>query len=47
MHLVITGTAKGKIERDIDGTATAERAALIEFSLGGTDPLVVVVTTAE
>ena len=47
MHLVITGTAKGKIERDIDGAATNERATPIEFSLGGTDPLVVVVTTAE
>ena len=47
MHLVITGTAKGKIERDLDGAATTERAAPIEFSLGGTDPLVVVVTAAQ
>jgi hypothetical protein len=47
MHLVITGAATGKIERDIDGAASTERAVPIEFSLGGTDPLVVVVTSAE
>ena len=47
MHLVITGAATGKIERDIDGAATSERATPIEFSLGGVDPLVVIVTAAQ
>jgi hypothetical protein len=44
-HLSITGASTGKIERDID-SATSARVAPIEFSLGGKDELVVVVTAA-
>ena len=44
-HLTITGASTGKIERDIDSAASA-RVVPIEFSLGGKDELVVVVTAA-
>ena len=43
LHLAITGASSGKIERDIDNTAEA-RTAPVEFSLGGKEELVVVVT---
>jgi hypothetical protein len=45
-HLTITGGGSGKIERDIDSAASA-RMAPIEFSLGGKEELVVVVTAAD
>ena len=45
-HLSITGGSSGKIERDIESAASA-RVAPVEFSLGGKDELVVVVTAAE
>ena len=46
MHLTITGATGGKIERDIQPAAASERAVPIEFSLGGKEELVVVVTAA-
>lgn len=45
-HLAITGAGGGKIERDID-SAGAARMAPIEFSLGGKEELMVVVTAAD
>jgi hypothetical protein len=46
VHLAVMGASTGKIERDIDSAASS-RVAPIEFSLGGKDELVVVVTAAE
>ncbi len=46
MHLTVTGTAGGKIERDVAPTASA-RALPIEFSLSGKEELVVVVTAVQ
>jgi hypothetical protein len=45
MHVVIQGATGGKIERTIDSSGSA-RVAPIEFSLSGTEELVVVVTAA-
>jgi hypothetical protein len=48
MHVVIQGAAGGKIEREIDASAdSAARIAPVQFSLGGSEELVVVVTAAQ
>ena len=47
LHVVISGAAGGKIERDVGGGAATERAAPIQFSLDGTQRLVVVVSAAD
>ena len=46
MHIEIVGASTGKIERDIDSAAAA-RMTPVEFSLGGKEELVVVVTGAD
>jgi hypothetical protein len=46
-HVVISGATGGKIERDVQAGASNERAAPIQFSLDGSQPLIVVVTAAE
>ncbi len=47
LHVVITGAAAGKMERDVDTEASTERAAPIQFSLDGSQRLVVVVSAAD
>jgi hypothetical protein len=47
LHVVITGAAAGKMERDVDTGASTERAAPLQFSLDGSQRLVVVVSAAE
>ena len=48
LHIVIQGAAGGKIEREIDGGAdSAARVAPVQFSLSGSEELVVVVTAAQ
>jgi hypothetical protein len=47
MHLVILGAAGGKIEREIEAAAASARVSPIQFSLSGTEELVVVVTAAQ
>jgi hypothetical protein len=44
LHVVITGAAAGKMERDVEAGASAERAAPIQFSLDGSERLIVVVS---
>jgi hypothetical protein len=46
-HVTITSASSGKMERDVEAGAVTERAAPIQFSLDGTQRLVVVVTAAE
>ncbi|MGD0154920.1 MAG: hypothetical protein ABSB50_02390 [Terracidiphilus sp.] len=47
LHVVITGTTAGKLERDHDSGLPTGRAAPLEFSLDGKQRLVVVVTAAD
>jgi len=47
LHVVISGAVAGKMERDVDAGASTERAAPIQFSLDGSQRLVVVVTAAD
>jgi len=47
LHVVISGAAGGKIERDVGGGASTERAAPIQFSLDGSQRLIVVVSAAD
>ena len=47
LHLVITGTTEGKLERDHDSALPTGRAVPLEFSLDGKQRLVVVVTAAD
>jgi hypothetical protein len=47
LHVVISGAAAGKMERDVETGASAERAAPIQFSLDGSQRLVVVVSAAD
>ncbi len=47
MHLTIIGAATGKIERDVASSTPSARALPIEFSLGGKEELIVVVTAAQ
>jgi len=44
LHVVISGTASGTVERDIDTGSSKERSAPLQFSLDGTQRLVVVVS---
>ena len=44
LHIVITGASTGKVERDIVASQSSERAAPLQFSLDGTQSLVVLVT---
>ncbi|HKN21689.1 MAG TPA: hypothetical protein VJX73_09745 [Terracidiphilus sp.] len=46
-RVVISGATGGKIERNVDTGGSTERAAPIQFSLDGTQRLVVVVTAAD
>jgi len=46
-HVLITGAASGKVERDVDAGQSTERAAPLEFSLDGKQSLVVVITAAD
>jgi hypothetical protein len=45
MHLVITGAADGKIERDLNGSDSAARATPVNFAMSGKDELIVVVSS--
>ena len=47
LHVVISGAASGKLERDIDAGQATERAVPLEFSLDGKQKLVVVISTAD
>jgi hypothetical protein len=47
LHVVITGTTAGKLERDFDAGQSNERATPLEFSLDGKQSLVVVVTASD
>ena len=47
IQIVIQGATGGKIEREIDTGGNASRVAPVQFSLGGVEELVVVVTTAQ
>lgn len=47
MHVVIQGASGGRIERDFDAGANASRVAPVQFSLGGKEELVVVVTASQ
>jgi hypothetical protein len=47
LHVVISGAAAGKMERDVEAGDSTERTAPIQFSLDGSQRLVVVVTAAE
>jgi hypothetical protein len=46
-RVVISGAVGGKIERDVNTGASNERAAPIQFSLDGSQRLVVVVSAAD
>jgi hypothetical protein len=46
-HVVISGATGGKIERDVEAGASADRASPIEFSLDGSQKLVVVVSATD
>ncbi len=41
LHVVITGAATGKIERDVDAEAATGRAEPLQFSLDGSQRLIV------
>lgn len=47
MHIVILGSAGGKIERDVQAGGESERVVPVSFSLSGKDELVVTVTATE
>jgi hypothetical protein len=47
IHLEITGAVGGKIERDMDASASSARIVPVQFSLSGTEVLIVVVTTVK
>jgi hypothetical protein len=48
LHVMIQGATGGKIEREVDASAdAAARVAPIQFSMGGSEELVVVVTAAQ
>jgi hypothetical protein len=47
LHVVISGAVAGKIERDVDTGASTERAAPMQFSLDGSQRLVVVLSAAD
>lgn len=47
LHIVIQGAGGGKIVRDLDAGADAARVAPVQFSLSGSERLVVEVTAAE
>jgi hypothetical protein len=48
MHIVIQGATGGKIEREMDASGNAAaRVVPVQFSLGGSEELVVVVTAAQ
>ena len=47
LHVVITGAATGKIERDVNAGQSTERAVPLEFSLDGTQRLIVLVTAGD
>jgi hypothetical protein len=47
LHVVISGAVAGKIERDVDTGVSTARATPMQFSLDGSQPLVVVVTAAD
>jgi len=46
-HVVVSGATDGKIEREVETGGSAERAAPIQFSLDGSQRLVVVVSAAD
>jgi hypothetical protein len=46
LHVVISGAVAGKIERDVDTGVSTGRAAPMQFSLDGSQRLVVVVSAA-
>jgi hypothetical protein len=46
LHVVISGAIAGKIERDVDTGVSTERVAPMQFSLDGSQRLIVVVTAA-
>ncbi len=47
LHLTIIGATAGKIEREIAPSTVSARALPVEFSLGGKEELIVVVTAAQ
>jgi len=44
LHVSIQGAAGGKIERDMDAGASSQRAVPEQFTLSGSQPLIVVIT---
>lgn len=46
-RVVISGATGGKIEREVNAGGSSERAAPIQFSLDGSQRLIVVVTAAD
>ncbi len=47
LHIVITGAAGGRLERDFDAGQSTERTVPLAFSLDGKQSLVVLVTAAD
>jgi hypothetical protein len=47
LHVVISGAVAGKIERDVDTGVSTGRAAPMQFSLDGSQRLIVMVTAAD
>lgn len=46
LHVVISGTAAGRLERDVVSGQSADRAAPLQFSMNGTQRLIVVVSAS-
>jgi hypothetical protein len=47
LHVVITGATGGKLVRDLDAGGATQRTTPLDFSLDGTERLVVLVTAAD
>ena len=47
LHVVISGASTGKLERDVNAVESSGRVAPLEFSLDGTQRLVVVVSAGD
>jgi len=46
LHVVLSGTATGRLERDVEAGQSSDRSAPLQFSLNGTQRLIVVVSAA-
>ena len=47
LHVVISGTATGRMERDVEAGQSSDRTAPLQFSLNGMQRLVVLVSAAD